>query len=162
MKFCPTCKKTYEDDGINFCLEDGATLLKKRTVAKAKTSRTNEVVAVALLAFSVLMFLCLVSFDQSDPTFNTASSQKVRNWIGIVGANFAELLMSIVGITSYLFPALMGLIAWRVFKSESLRPRVSRVVGFVLFVLSVAGLASLVGWHGGLSGAFFSYYAVYL
>ncbi len=162
MKICPTCKKTYEDDGINFCLEDGATLLKKRTVAKAKTSRTNEVVAVALLAFAVLMFLCLVSFDQSDPTFNTASSQKVRNWIGIVGANFAELLMSIVGITSYLFPALMGLIAWRVFKSESLRPRVSRVVGFVLFVLSVAGLASLVGWHGGLSGAFFSYYAVYL
>ncbi|HTH39066.1 MAG TPA: DNA translocase FtsK [Pyrinomonadaceae bacterium] len=162
MKSCPTCKKTYEDDGINFCLEDGATLLKKRTVPKANSSRTNEVVAVALLAFSVLVFLCLVSFDQSDPTFNTASSQKVRNWIGIVGANFAELLMSIVGITSYLFPALMGLIAWRVFKSESLRPRVSRVVGFVLFVLSVSGLASLIGWHGGLSGAFFSYYAVYL
>ena len=86
MKSCPTCKKTYEDDGINFCLEDGATLLKKRTVPKANSSRTNEVVAVALLAFSVLVFLCLVSFDQSDPTFNTASSQKVRNWIGIVGA----------------------------------------------------------------------------
>ncbi|NOT46861.1 MAG: hypothetical protein HOP17_03800, partial [Acidobacteria bacterium] len=162
MKTCPTCKKTYDDDSINFCLDDGATLLKKRAAGRKPASRTNEVLAVALLAFAVLVFLCLVSFNQSDPTFNTASSQKVQNWIGVVGANFAELLMSLVGITAYLLPALLGLIAWRVFKSASLRPKTSRVVGFVLFVASVAGISSLFGWHGGLVGAFFSYYAVYL
>ncbi len=162
MKICPTCKKTYDDDGLNFCLDDGATLLKKRAVARKPPSRSNEVLAVALLAFAVLVFLCLVSFDQSDPTFNTASSQKVQNWIGVVGANFAELMMSIVGVTAYLFPVLLGLIAWRVFRSESLRPRTSRVVGFLLFVASVSGLASLFGWHGGLVGAAFSTYAVYL
>lgn len=162
MKTCPTCKKTYDDDGINFCLDDGATLLKKRTVGKKPSSRTNEVVAVILLAFAVLVFLCLVSFNESDPTFNTASSQKVQNWIGVVGANFAELMMSSVGITAYLFPALLGLIAWRVFKSDSLKPRANRVVGYALFVASVAGLASLFNWHGGLVGAFYSYYAVYL
>lgn len=162
MKICPTCKKTYDDDGINFCLDDGATLLKKRTAARKPASRINEVLSVALLAFAVLVFLCLVSFDRSDPTFNTVSSQKVQNWIGVVGANFAELLMSAVGITSYLFPALLGLIAWRVFKAESLRPRISRVIGFLLFVASVAGLASLFGWHGGLLGAGFAKGAVYL
>ncbi len=162
MKICPTCKKTYEDDGINFCLEDGATLLKQRTAPKANTSRANEVVAVALLAFAVLVFLCVISFNQSDPTFNTVSSQKVQNWIGVVGANIAELLFSIAGIAAYFTPALIGLIAWRVFKSESLRPRASRVAGYILFVASVAGLASLIGWHGGLVGAFYSHYAVYL
>ncbi len=162
MKICPTCKKTYDDDGINFCLDDGATLLKKRTAAKKPSSRTNEVVAVLLLAFAVLVFLCVISFNQSDPTFNTVSGQKVQNWIGVVGANIAELLFSIAGIAAYLTPALIGLIAWRVFKSESLRPRASRVAGYVLFVASIAGLASLMGWHGGLVGAFFSYYAVYL
>jgi hypothetical protein len=26
MKICPTCRRTYEDDGLNFCLEDGAVL----------------------------------------------------------------------------------------------------------------------------------------
>ena len=26
MKICPTCRRTYEDDGLNFCLEDGALL----------------------------------------------------------------------------------------------------------------------------------------
>ena len=154
MKICPTCKETYTDDGLNFCLADGATLLKKRGGAKSNHSRANEILAVVLLAFSVLVFLCLVSFNQSDPTFNTASSQKVQNWIGVVGANFAELLMTVVGITSYLLPALMALIAWRVFQSESLRPRISRTVGFVLFVLAISGIASLVGWQGGLIAHF--------
>ncbi len=26
MKICPTCRKTYEDEGLNFCLEDGSLL----------------------------------------------------------------------------------------------------------------------------------------
>lgn len=26
MKTCPACRRTYEDDGLNFCLEDGAVL----------------------------------------------------------------------------------------------------------------------------------------
>jgi hypothetical protein len=26
MKICPRCQKTYSDDGLNFCLDDGATL----------------------------------------------------------------------------------------------------------------------------------------
>ena len=26
MKICPTCRKTYSDDGLNFCLEDGSVL----------------------------------------------------------------------------------------------------------------------------------------
>jgi len=161
MKICPTCKKTYTDDDLNFCLSDGATLLKKRGGAE-KHSRANEVVAVALLAFAVLTFLCLISYDPGDPTFNSATAQKTRNWIGIVGANFAEFLVSISGVTAYLFPALLGIIGWRVFQSESLRPTVSRIVGYALFVFSASGLASLIGWHGGITGALFSTYSIYL
>ena len=159
MKVCPTCKKTYKDDDLNFCLSDGATLLKKRGGAAGQHSRVNEVVAIALLAFAVLTFLCLISYDPGDPTFNSASSQKVRNWIGIVGANYAEFLISAAGVVAYFFPALLALIAWRVFQSESLRPTTSRVVGYVLFVFSAAGLAHLVGWHGGIIGAFIETYA---
>ena len=103
MKICPTCKKTYNDDDLNFCLADGATLLKKRGGA-TQHSRANEVVAIAIFAFAVLTFLCLISYDPGDPTFNSATSQKTKNWIGIVGANFAEILVSIAGVTAYLFP----------------------------------------------------------
>jgi S-DNA-T family DNA segregation ATPase FtsK/SpoIIIE len=162
MKICPTCKETYKEDDLNFCLSDGTTLIRKRTGVTTRHSRLNEILAVILLAISVLIFLCLISYDQADPTFNTASSQNVRNWIGVVGANLAETLFSVVGIVAYIFPALLALIAWRVFQSESLRPRVSQVTGFTLVVASVAALANLVGWHGGILGALLATYSVRL
>ena len=152
MKTCPTCKKEYED-GINFCLDDGSTLRSKRASKNAKpASRANDVIAIALIALGVLIFLCLISFDQSDPTFNTASSQKVKNWIGVVGANFAEVLLSVVGITAYLLPAILAVIAWRVSRAATLRPPVARVIGYLLLIASLSGLAAFVGWHGGLVG----------
>jgi DNA segregation ATPase FtsK/SpoIIIE, S-DNA-T family len=159
MKICPTCKATYKDEQQNFCLADGATLIKKKTngkkvsVSTSGHSRANEVLAVGLLAFAVLAFLCLVSHNPADPTFNTVSSQRVQNWIGPLGANFAELLFSAAGVIAYLFPALIALIGWRVFQSESLRPSVSRIIGFALFVASASGLVSLAGWRGGMIGA---------
>jgi S-DNA-T family DNA segregation ATPase FtsK/SpoIIIE len=162
MKICPACKETYKDDDLNFCLSDGTTLIKKRVGVTTRHSRLNEIIAVVLLAVSVLIFLCLISYNPSDPTFNTASSQRVQNWIGVVGANVAEFLFSVVGIVAYIFPALLALIAWRVFQSESLRPRVSQVIGFSLVVTSVAALASLIGWHGGILGSLVTTYSVRL
>ena len=162
MKICPTCKETYKDEALNFCLSDGTTLIKKRVGVTTRHSRVNEILAVVLLAVSVLIFLCLVSYDPSDPTFNTASSQPVQNWIGVVGANIAEALFSIVGLVAYIFPALLALIAWRVFQSESLRPRISQIIGFSLIVASVAALANLIGWHVGVAGALLATYSVRL
>jgi hypothetical protein len=70
MKICPTCKETYKDEDLNFCLADGTTLIKKKTGVTTRHSRLNEIVAVVLLAISVLIFLCLILYNQSDPTFN--------------------------------------------------------------------------------------------
>src|SRR5690606_8762300 len=136
MKFCPTCRATYKDVELNFCLADGAALLKKRgNTPVPKNSVLNEVIAFAVLALALLVLLCLVSYSPTDPTFNTSSSAPTRNWIGPVGSNLAELLLTLVGVTAYLLPALLALVAWRIFQSESLRPTPSRVVGFCFFVL---------------------------
>ena len=162
MKVCPTCKKVYKDDEQNFCLDDGATLVRKKGGAVVKHSRMNEVVAVALLAVAVLVFLCLVSYTPSDPTFNTASGEEVRNWIGVVGAWLAEMLLSIVGIVAYLLPAMLALVAWRVFRSETLRPKVHRVIGFVLFIIASTGLVGMLELREGLIGGMVAAGATYL
>ena len=161
MKICPVCNEAYKDDDINFCLADGATLLKKKDV-KRKHSRLNEVIAVLLVALALVTFLCLISFNPADPSFNTASSQKTQNWIGPVGAYFGDLLFQAIGISAYIFPALIALIAWRVFNSESLRPRPSRVIGFLLCLISTSGLIHMVGGQGGMIGAFFYRYSASL
>src|SRR5215203_318257 len=132
------------------------TARKKQVTTGAKTSsRSNEIIAVILLAAAVLVFLCLVSYNPMDPTFNTESSQKVKNWIGVAGANFAEFLISIVGLTAYLLPALIVLMAWRVFRAKDLRLSLTQLFGYFLFVASVSSLAALFGFQGGILGAFF-------
>lgn len=133
---------------------------RKKTVSAKPNSRGNEIIAIVLLAFAVLVFLCLVSYNPMDPTFNTDSSAKVSNFIGVVGANFAELLISLVGLTAYLMPALIVVMAFRVFRARDLRLSFPQVFGYALFVVGVSSLASLFGFQGGVIGAFFQLLSV--
>ncbi len=165
MKICPACKQTYKDDELNYCLADGATLVKKKGGLEKQSSRSNEIVAVSLLAVAVLVFLCLISASWTDASPNSTGfgqSAGTQNWVGVVGAWIADWMFQIAGIVAYIFPALLALIAWRVFQSFSLTPPWYRLVGFVLFVASLAGLASAAGSQGGMLGAFYAVYASYL
>ncbi|HVE57137.1 MAG TPA: DNA translocase FtsK 4TM domain-containing protein [Pyrinomonadaceae bacterium] len=131
------------------------TAARKKQITAKTNSRSNEIIAVILLALAVLVFLCLVSYNPMDPTFNTVSSQKVQNWVGVVGANFAEFLVSIVGLTAYFLPALIVLMAWRVFRAKDLQLSLTQILGYFLFIVSVSSLAALFGFQGGISGVFF-------
>ncbi len=131
------------------------TATRKKQISAKSNSRSNEIIAVVLLALAVLVFLCLVSYNPMDPTFNTVSSQKIQNWIGVVGANFAEFLISIVGLTAYLLPALIVLMAWRVFRAKNLQLSLTQLFGYFLFIASVSSLAALFNFQGGILGVFF-------
>jgi S-DNA-T family DNA segregation ATPase FtsK/SpoIIIE len=131
------------------------TAARKKQITAKNNSRSNEIIAVILLALAVLVFLCLVSYNPMDPTFNTVSSQKIQNWVGVVGANFAEFLVSIVGLTAYLLPALIVLMAWRVFRAKDLQLSLTQILGYFLFIASVSSLAALFGFQGGILGVFF-------
>lgn len=134
----------------------------KKQALKKDSSRTNEIVAVVVLTLTVLLFLCIVTYSPTDWSLNsTGNSQKTQNWIGVVGSVVADLLFQTVGVTAYFLPFLLGLIAWRIFRSESLNAPLGRISGYILFVVSSSGLLSLFNFRGGMTGAllvqFFSY-----
>jgi S-DNA-T family DNA segregation ATPase FtsK/SpoIIIE len=131
------------------------TAARKKQITTKNNSRSNEIIAVILLALAVLVFLCLVSFSPMDPTFNTASSQKVQNWVGVVGANFADVLFQSVGLTAYLLPALLVLMAWRIFRAKDLQLSLTQLFGYFLFVTTSSSLAAHFFSQGGLLGSFF-------
>jgi len=138
--------------------------IEKKQISAKNNSRANEIVAVILLALAVLVFLCLITYSPTDWSFNGTGqgNQKAQNWIGVTGAVVSDLLLQFIGLVAYIFPVLLGLIAWRVFHSESLLPRVSRIVGFLLLIVSASGLISLLDWRGGIVGALFSQFLIYL
>ena len=154
MKVCPTCNETYKDDDINFCLADGTTLLKKKGGKAAKHSRFNEVVAVIVGVLAVLIFLSLVTSSPDDRSLISTGVglPSTKNWVGVVGANIAAVLLSGFGWTAYLIPILITLMAWRVFLSDTLVPSISRVAGYIFFAVSLSGLISLVGGYGAIIG----------
>ncbi|CAN5346658.1 hypothetical protein BH20ACI1_BH20ACI1_01320 [soil metagenome] len=117
---------------------------KKLTVSKT-TSRSSEIIAVVLLALAVLIFLSIVTYNPNDWAWIThdwaeRSQQKTHNWIGTIGANLAGVLYQTVGLTTLFLPFMIGLTAWRYFRSENIYPSVSRIIGSVIFVISLAGL----------------------
>jgi len=154
MKICPTCSEVYKDDDINFCLADGTTLLKKKAGKAPKHSHWNDVLAIILAAIAVLVLLCIISSSPEDRSLISTGggSAGTKNWIGVVGANIAAILLSIFGWTAYLIPVLIGLIAFRVYQSETLVPRLARVAGYLFFAASLSGLIALFGGYGGMVG----------
>ena len=54
MKYCPVCHESYEDETLNFCLEDGSNLLTEEFISNSPTIafRTSFSGAPSLRSFS--------------------------------------------------------------------------------------------------------------
>lgn len=129
---------------------------------EATNSRLNEIVAIALIAFALLLGLCLASYHPDDPSWNAAGESGAHNWIGAIGANVSAALFQSIGLAAYLLPFLLLAAAWRRFRSRRINAPISRVSGLVVLVLSSAALLSLANIRpffdasfnaGGLAGA---------
>ncbi|MGH9932749.1 MAG: DNA translocase FtsK 4TM domain-containing protein, partial [Pyrinomonadaceae bacterium] len=96
---------------------------KKPRVITPRNSRRNEIVAILLLAVSLLLTLCLVSaaFYPNDPSWNSAGQTETHNWAGAIGANVAAFLFQTIGLAAFLLPFLLLAAAWRRFKTLSFR-----------------------------------------
>src|SRR5215813_1002311 len=134
---------------------------------RVRNARSNEIVAIGLLAVGLLLALCLVSapFYPNDPSWNSAGQGEAHNLTGVIGANVAAALFQFVGLAAYLLPLLLFAAAWRRFRTKSFRPSFSRVVGLLMLVIAASALLSISKLHalfdhsvppGGLAGTLIS------
>ncbi len=77
--------------------------------------RLNELVGFLMCVSALLLFLALASYSPLDPSWNSASvltgSHAARNWIGVVGAFTADMLLQFFGVGAFLlviFPTMLG------------------------------------------------------
>src|SRR5205807_10106424 len=84
--------------------------------------RLNELLGFLLCVSALLLFLALASYSALDPSLNSASvltgARVARNWIGIVGAFGADLLLQSFGITAFLLPSFATGLGIRWFRSR--------------------------------------------
>ena len=140
-----------------------ATRAKRRTKNSPNRSRYNEIAAIILVAMAVLMLLSLITSSPTDPSAGiSVSAEPTRNWVGFVGAQIAAILFNTVGLLAYVTPFLVLLIAIRCFQAKSLYIRISRVLGFLLFIFSGTGLTSLFLSDTSIVGVLSKQIATYL
>jgi S-DNA-T family DNA segregation ATPase FtsK/SpoIIIE len=100
---------------------------------------------------ALLSFLALASYSPLDPSWNSASvltgSHAARNWIGVVGAFTADMMLQFFGIGAFLlviFPTMLG-IRW--FRSMKIQSPLAKSLGGIWLVMFVPAMLALLPGH---------------
>ncbi len=71
---------------------------------KSQSNRTplKTLAGISLCIVSVFLFVCLISYNQADPSFNRATADQIENTGGYTGALIADLCLQLLGMASAL------------------------------------------------------------
>ena len=85
--------------------QESATKVTPLPVEAQQHAGSREYGAIILLAASVFLFICVLSYDPRDPSFNVATSRsQVSNLCGLIGSHIADALVQLLGLSSILVP----------------------------------------------------------
>jgi len=112
----------------------------------------REGLMIAWVALAAYLLLAIGTYSVGDPGWSsTGNGAGISNSAGATGAWIADVLLSLFGYVSYLFPVLLGFRAWALLR-ERQSPFVFdwllvsiRSVGFLLVVLAGTGLLAIRG-----------------
>jgi len=62
-----------------------------------------EIFGIFLLIFPFLIFVSLLSYDASDPSYNKAGTGEIHNYLGAFGAYSADIVLSTFGLALIIF-----------------------------------------------------------
>ncbi|NER63843.1 cell division protein FtsK [Pseudomonas sp. MAFF212427] len=112
--------------------------------------RLKEGALIAIGALCLYLWMALLTYDQADPGFShTSNVEQVQNAAGRAGAFFADVLFMVLGYFAYIFPLLLAIKTWQIFRERHQPWQWSgwlfswRLIGLVFLVLSGAALAHI-------------------
>ncbi|MDG2375867.1 MAG: DNA translocase FtsK 4TM domain-containing protein, partial [Woeseiaceae bacterium] len=102
------------------------------------------------IAFSLILWFALFTYDPADPGFSqSGSSAEINNGVGRIGALMADLLFNLFGRPAYLFTVMVFYFGWMIFREHKARETFTRAdftlrfIGFLVVLLTSCGLATL-------------------
>ncbi|HKS15328.1 MAG TPA: DNA translocase FtsK 4TM domain-containing protein [Pseudomonas sp.] len=112
--------------------------------------RLKEGALIAIGALCLYLWMALLTYDTADPGFShTSNAEQVQNAAGRAGAYFADILFMVLGYFAYIFPLLLAVKTWQIFRERHQPWQWSgwlfswRLIGLVFLVLSGAALAHI-------------------
>ena len=112
--------------------------------------RVMEVGMIVSCVFAFFLLLAMASFHPADPSWSQAGLQSdVNNWVGPIGAWFADILFFTLGSFAYSLPFCCAFLGWFLFQQTKTLLEIDyltiglRLIGAILFVLGATGLLSM-------------------
>ena len=155
-----------------------------RSSAKQGSTRKTSIFALLLMAFAILIFLALVSYDASDEAnadlrftdiykvftadpIVKAKADTAHNWLGLVGSMISEFLIkSTIGYSIFSLPFLLMVFGWTILRRKQFRRLfviTNYTLVFSLLLAMVFGMMRVISngaWRGmewrGVGGYFLS------
>ncbi len=79
----------------------------------------REAAMLILMAMALFLFTALVTYHAADPGWSyTGSREAIHNAAGVVGAWFSDVLYTLFGYLSFLFPVIIAYSGWLVLRSN--------------------------------------------
>ncbi len=114
----------------------------KRT-SKSLPAMQYEIFGIILSVAAIILFLSLVSFDQSDPVLDDSGAKAV-NLIGLVGANLAHGLLYLMGISAFLLVLGFAYSAAVAFARGAMSVTLEKVLGYFALLVQATALIHIV------------------
>ncbi len=106
--------------------------------------RLLELLGLALFAAAAGLLAALVTFQPTDPSFNTATEGPVYNLLGTFGSRGADLLLQTLGAAAGVPVIVMAVWGWRLISFKNIGQLSLRILSLLLAtVLIAASLAEL-------------------
>ena len=125
-------------------------MILSRLFVPTQSKRLNELIGILLIAAAVLMLLSLASYSPLDRSLNTVASPPMghpaHNWIGLVGAYSADLMLQSLGVAAFLLPLLQGLLALRWMRSRKVEDPLLKAAAAAGLLAFASALLALLPW----------------
>ena len=117
-------------------------------LSPTRHTRLNEAVGFLLLLLCLAIWLSLLSYSSTDPSWNTAAeTMQIHNLLGRSGAVWSDILLQIFGISIFLLPIHLGLLGWKWVRSVPIHAPWARICGSLALWFCLATACGLAPRH---------------
>ncbi len=114
-------------------------------LSPSKYTRLNEAVGLIFFLLGLAVVLSLLSYSPADPSWNTATAAtRTHNLMGVFGAQWADFVLQIFGISAFLLPLHIWALSWKWFRSAPVESPKIRIAGGLALWFSLSAACGLL------------------
>jgi len=121
-----------------------------RLFVPTQSKRLNELIGILLVATAVLMLLSMASYSPLDRSLNTVANppagRPAHNWIGLVGAYSADLMLQAMGVMAFLLPVMLLFLALRWMRSRTVPNPILKAVASLALLAFASAMLAILPW----------------